>query len=459
MEKSLDYDVVVVGGGPAGSVAAIAAARHGAHVLLVEQYGYLGGMLTAGGVGPQMTYHAGDTQVVRGIAQEIVDRMVEAGMSPGHMTDFVGYASSVTPFDAEGLKVVLEQMALEAGVELLYHTIYTGCEVEDGSVRSLRLFSEGGFFTVRGRVVIDASADADVATDAGVPSCYGRPSDHLAQPMTMNLRVGGVDRDELIAYVQNERDDMLATVPFDELRVIPRSGVQGAYSKIRAARETGELTIDRDQVLCFETNTLGEYIVNMSRVVKESSVDPFGLTRAEVEGRRQAWEIFHFLQRHIPGFEQSHVVSTGPNIGVRESRKIEGAYTLTADDLIGNVMFDDAIAMGGYPIDVHSPDGAATTHRFLKPGSWYSIPYRVTYAPQVKNLLVAGRCVSATHEALAAIRVTPIVQAVAQAVGTAAALAATGNVPVSEVDVDALRSTLVADGAFLKPYPCGEAGA
>ena len=132
MEKTLDYDVVVVGGGPAGSVAAIAAARHGAHVLLVEQYGYLGGMLTAGGVGPQMTYHAGDTQVVRGIAQEIVDRMVEAGMSPGHMTDFVGYASSVTPFDAEGLKVVLEQMALEAGVELLYRLGVLHDDTHDG---------------------------------------------------------------------------------------------------------------------------------------------------------------------------------------------------------------------------------------------------------------------------------------------------------------------------------------
>lgn len=452
MEKVLEYDVVIVGGGPAGSVAAIAAARHGARVLLVEQYGYLGGMLTAGGVGPQMTFHAGETQVVRGIAEEIVERMVKAGMSPGHMRDFVGYASSVTPFDAEGLKVTLEQMALEAGVELLYHTTYTGCTVEDGRITGVKLFSEGGFFTACGRVVIDCSADADVATDAGVPSCYGRESDHLAQPMTMNLRVGGVDRDKVITYVQEHRDDMLATVPFDDLRVIPRSGVQGAYSKIRAARESGELTVDRDQVLCFETNTPGEYIVNMSRVVKECSVDPFGLTRAEVEGRRQAWEIWRFLKHHIPGFENSHIVSTGPNIGVRESRKIQGAYTLTADDLIANTMFPDAIAMGGYPIDVHSPDGAETRHRFLTPGSWYSIPYRVTYAPEVENLLIAGRCVSATHEACAAIRVTPIVQAVAQGVGTAAAMCAAGNTPVSELDVEVLRAALVEDGVFLEEY-------
>lgn len=452
MNNPLEYDVVVVGGGPAGSVAAVAAARRGASVLLIEQNGYLGGMLTAGGVGPMMTFHAGTTQVVRGIAQEIVDRLLKMGASPGHMTDFVGYASSVTPFDAEALKVVLERMALEAGVQLLYHTTYTGCTVEDGNVSCLHLFSEGGAFDVRARVVLDCSADADVANDAGVPSCYGRESDHLAQPMTMNFKVAGVDREMLISYVQDHRDDMLSTIPFDDLRVIPRSGVQGAYSIIRAARESGELTVDRDQVLCFETNTLGEYIVNMSRIVRESSIDPFGLTRAEIEGRRQAWEIFRFLKRHIPGFENSHLVSTGPNIGVRESRKIRGAYTLTADDLIANTMFEDAIAMGGYPIDVHSPDGAATTHRFLKPGSWYSIPYRVLWTPEVKNLLVAGRCVSATHEACAAIRVTPIVEAVAQAAGTAAALCARDGISVGELDCGKLRSMLLEDGAFLEPY-------
>lgn len=451
-----EYDVVVVGGGPAGSVAAIAAARSGATVLLVEQNGYLGGALTAAGVGPQMTYHAGDTQVVRGIPEEIVQRLCALGASPGHMADFVGYASSVTPFNPEGMKYVLESMALDAGVTLLYHTVFVDCEAdscEGGEIASLRLLSKKGFMRVQAKVVVDCSADADVATSAGVPSCYGRESDHLAQPMTMNLRVGNVDRDRLMDFVKSNRSDMLPSIPFDDLQIIKRSGIQGAYSIVKAARGAGELSIDRDMVLCFETNTLGEYIVNMSRIIHRSAIDPIDLTYAEVEGRRQAWEIYAFLKKHIPGFSESHIVSTGPNIGVRESRKIDGVYKLTADDLLSNTMFEDAIAMGGYPIDVHSPDGEETNHRFLKSGSWYSVPYRCLVTREVPNLIVAGRCVSATHEACAAIRVTPIVMAMGQAAGTAAAQAASNGEHANSLDTSALRAQLRADGVFLGEYP------
>lgn len=452
MENILNYDVVVIGGGPAGTVVAIAAAREGAKVLLVEQNGYLGGMLTMAGTGPQMTFHAGKTQVVRGIAEEIVERLQAIGMSPGHMEDFVGYASSVTPFDAEGMKLVLETMAREAGVQLLYHTVYTGCEKEEDEIRSVRLYSKNGFFQVQAKVFIDCSADADLATHAGVSSVYGRESDHLAQPMTMNIKVADVDREEMIAFVKGNRDDMLHTIPFDRLEELPRAGIQGAYSRIQMAKERGEFDIDRDMVLCFETNTSGECILNMSRIIRRSAVDPFDLTEAEVEGRKQAHQIVAFMRKYIPGFEHCRIIQTGPHIGIRESRKIDGKYKLTAEDLLSNRMFPDAIAMGGYPIDVHSPDGAQTNHRYLKPGSWYSIPYGCLVTDQVKNLLVAGRCVSATHEACAAIRVTPIVMAVAQAAGTAAAQSAKDGHPANALDTDKLRQTLRDRGAFLEEY-------
>ena len=450
--KALDYDVVVVGGGPAGAMAAIAAARQGASTLLVEQNGYLGGMLTAGGVGPMMTFHAGETQVVRGIPEELVQRLKALALSPGHMEDFVGYASSITPFDAEGLKYVLETMALEAGVRLLYHTTFVDCIAEGGKITAVRLFSKGGFTVVGAKVFVDCSADADLATAAGVPSTYGREEDHLAQPMTMNIKVGNVDRERMIRFVQENREDMLSTIPFDRLAELPRAGIQGAYSRIRLAKERGEFDVDRDMVLCFETNTPGEIILNMSRVIRKSAVDPFALTDAEVEGRRQARQIVAFMQKNIPGFEKCRILSTGPKIGVRESRKIHGLYKLTAEDLLANTMFPDAVAMGGYPIDIHSPDGAAMQHRHLKKGSWYAVPYRSLVTAEAENLLVAGRCISATHEACAAVRVTPIAMAMGQAAGTAAAQSVATGQPANELDTQALRRTLTENGVFLEEY-------
>ena len=453
--ESLDYDVIVIGGGPAGVVSAIAAARGGAKVLLVERHGFLGGMLTAAGTGPMMSFHAGNTQVVRGIPDEIVQRLVKMDMSPGHLEDFVGFCSSVTPFSSEALKRVMEEMCIEAGVKLLYHTRFIDCKKKDDSITSVRLFAKNGFFEARAKVFIDASADADLSVSAGVGTVYGRESDNNAQAMTLNMLVGGVDREKMMDYVIDNQDDMLETIPFDHLREIPRAGIQGGRSLLERARQEGKITVPNKDMLVFETNTKGQVIVNMTHMYNLNSVDAMGLTEAEIDGRRQAWELFGFLKEYVPGFENAHLIQTGPNIGIRESRKINGVYKLTDKDVATNVMFPDAVAMGGYPIDVHLPraNGSENEIRYtLEEGTWYSVPYRCLVTNEVRNLIVAGRCISTTHRACGATRVTPVLMAIAQGAGSAAAIAAKAGCHVRDIDVEALRTTLKNDGAFLEEY-------
>jgi len=267
----------------------------------------------------------------------------------------------------------------------------------------------------------------------------------------MNCRVYGVDRDKLADYVSTHTEDMYEFTPKD-LKDYPRFGISGAYSLIIKGKDSGDFSVDRDTVLCFETNNKGEFIINMTRITKRSAVDPFDLTEAEIQGRQQAHETVSFLKKYIPGFENCVMMSTGPHIGIRESRKIDGIYKLTGDDLVKNVMFDDAVAMGGYPIDIHSPDGASVCNKFLKENTWYSIPYRCLITKEMRNLIVTGRCLSATHEACAAVRVTPILMAISQGAGTAAALAVSSKSDVAHLDVSQLRETLKNDGVFLEEY-------
>lgn len=451
--KQLNFDVAVIGGGPAGTVAAIASARCGARTILVEQHAYLGGALTACGTGPQMTFHAGERQVVTGIPEEMTAEMVRRGFSTGHVPDGVGFCATTTAFDSEGMKVVWEDMAIESGVTLLYHAVFTGCTVEDGAIKSAQIYTKGGFYELGAKVFIDASADADVANAAGIGSVFGRESDNLAQPMTMNFHVYGVDREKLIDFVASNMDDMFHRTP-KNVRSMRRYDISGAFSKINAAKAAGEFVYNknRDTVLCFETSNDGEYVVNMTRISMKSAVDAFELTEAEILGRKQVQETLHFLQKYIPGFENCRLAYSGPNIGIRESRKINGVYKLTVDDLTGNVMFPDAVVMGGYPIDVHSPDGNNTVHKFLKPGSWYSIPYRSLITNEISNLIVAGRCISATQEACSSTRLTPIVMGLGQAAGTAAAQSIRTGVAANRIDTDELRETLMANGVFLEEY-------
>ncbi|MDQ7820754.1 MAG: FAD-dependent oxidoreductase [Armatimonadota bacterium] len=454
---SVSYDVVVIGGGPAGTVAAVAAARNGANVALIERYGVLGGSLTAALVAPMMGFHAGDLQVVRGIPQEIVDRLVALGASPGHVPDPIDFCYTVTPFDYEGLKRVLLEMVVGSGVDLWLHAVLVDAQAQGGRIRQARVWHKGGTDVLEAAVWVDASGDGDLSAAAGAPFEVGRPQDGRPQPMTLMLVLGGVDWEAVMAHLAGHDEDLQHGQGVHE-RIDPRwlrslrvRGFAGFRGLVAQARERGEWNIPRDRLLVFEGVRPGEAVVNTTRVVDRIAVRGRDLMAAEVEGRAQAIQVVEFLRRRIPGFAGAYLQQTPAQIGVRESRRVLGDYVLTAEDILSGRKFADAVACGGYPIDLHDPASLRLVAKRLPPGDYYSIPYRCLLPRNLDNALTAGRCISATHEAFAAFRVSAIAMAVGQAAGMAAALAAAAGIPPRRVDPAALRRALQEQGAFLPP--------
>ena len=444
------YDVIVCGAGIAGSMAAVAAGRMGAKVLVIEEEGYPGGSMTSMGTGPMMTFHAGEKQTVRGLTAEMIERLKAKNLSPGHIIDSTGYTYTVTPFSAEGMKRELELMMLEAGVQLLYHTVITGVNVKDGMVESLKCFSCGETFEAAGKVYIDATGDADVIHMAGAPYKQGRDSDGKDQPMTMNYKIGGLDTAKIRELMEEIPENFPFLYPKAGIqKLAPRLSFSGFQDIMKKAIADGEITFDRDIVLCFETDRAGETIVNMTRILNENPVDPLSLSRAETEGRRQVWELFDFMKRRIPGFENTHLISSGPRVGIRSSRRLVGLYTLEAEDILEERKFEDGVAAYGYPIDIHSADGTETDSRFLREGGYYTIPYRCLVNGEIPNLMAAGRNISASFEAQASTRTSPCCGALGHAAGAAAALAAKSGVLPTQVDVKELRALLAEQDAVI----------
>lgn len=451
-------DVLVVGGGVSGSIAAIAAGRAGARVLLVEEQGYLGGTLTSMGVGPMMSFHNGlGEQVVGGLADEVIGRLQRRGASPGHIPDTTTYCSTVTPFDSEELKIELETMLEEAGGQVLFHTQLAAVERVADHIASVIVCNKAGLMRLTASVYIDSTGDADLASRAGVEFVMGRKGDGATQPMTMNLKLANVDTNAIRHYAREHPDDFLwehgQETGLARLAQSPRISLSGFLGAWREARARGEVEVPRDQVLFFETATPGVVIVNTSRVQGLDPTDPFQLSAAERLGRRQAAQIYTFLRTRCVGFSRAIRMDTAPKIGVRESRHVKALHELSAEDLLGARAFPDAIAMGGYPIDIHSPQGEKTLTTRMSRAVSYQIPLRSLLVHSPVNLIMVGRCVGATHEASAAIRVTPIAMAIGHAGGALAGLAAAGRVSPAEVPFAALRTRLLEQGARLPAEP------
>ncbi|OUS78388.1 FAD-dependent oxidoreductase [Paenibacillus sp. MY03] len=439
------YDVAVLGGGPAGITAAISAARSGAKTIVIERYGFLGGMSTAAMVYPWMTFHAASgEQVIKGLAQEIVDRLMALGASPGHLRDTIGFTHTLTPYNPEVYKVLACDMLAEAGADILLHTSVIEVETEGDRIGAIKLYGKNGIRDLKAKVYVDATGDGDVAYMAGAPWEKGNDNGKL-QPMTMKFRMRGVDLQAIKQYMKSNPSEFYEKSLISELDRLPLTGIMGFYSKWREAR----LPILRDGLLFFSGPGEDEVLINTSRV---SGLDPTNsedLTKAEIEGRKQVLELEAFLQQNIPGFERASVSAVGTQIGVRETRRMIGQYVLSGQDVLSARKFADVIARSGYPIDIHNPEGKGVTANFIREGGAYDIPYRSIVPLQTANLLLAGRCISTSHEAQATTRLTPSCMAIGQAAGTAAALAAELRCATGDVPIDLLQKLLLAGNAEL----------
>ena len=405
------YDVIVAGGGFAGFAAACAAAREGCRTLLVERNGFLGGAAGDALVLPFMRYSTrGDNRRVNaGLFLEVQKRL---GMEEGSLY-----------FREEELKIALEDLCAEYGVTLLYHTEITGALVENGVLTALDAFCAGRHFKLYAPVYIDATGDANLAGMAGCG--YELGDKGSCQPMTLCFRMANIDMEG-----------------FEKIR----RSINPCYWE---DQKKGLIRNPRENVLLFHTLIPGVLHFNTTRIIHVNPTDPEDLTRAEREGRQQVMEMVAFLKRHFECFAQAQLIMTAARAGVRESRLIHGEYTLTEDDVLSGRHFESGIARSAYKIDIHNPGGTGTVLKNLPEGVYYTIPFETCIPKEKKNLLVAGRCISATHAAQSSFRIMPVCCCIGEGAGIGAALFVKKGVrDLRMVDPGELRAILQKHGAL-----------
>ena len=411
------YDVVIIGGGFAGVAAAIASSREGAKALIIEKGNCFGGAAVNCLVNPFMPFSTNingvETKLAAGIFNEICQRLQERN------------ALKYLSFLEEELKFILNDMVCRAGVDILFHSYIFDVHRDGEYIKSISIATKEGVQEIEADYFVDATGDAQVAYLAKCPTVLGRTADNLCQPMTLCFRIGNVDVDAFMSSL-NE--------------------LQKLYSQ---ARGKNEIDNPRENILVFQTPAENVLHFNTTRVVKLNPVDIEDVTKAEIIGRLQVREIYEFMRKHACGLENSFLMMTASEIGVRESRRIVGDYILTEEDCRSFTKFDDGVAACNYDIDIHNPEGSGTSHYYFPQGEYYTIPYRSLIPKGVRNMLVAGRCISSDHGAQASYRIMPTVCSIGEAAGIAVGLAVKSHTDVRLIDVQELRSTLLRYGAFI----------
>ncbi len=447
--KALRADVVVVGSGAAGLTAALAAARNGAQTVLIEENGFLGGLSTTL---PWLGFHDRDYRlIVKGLPLEFVKRLQAMGAAAPFEYDIK--CGSAFSFEWHWWKCLAMRLCGEAGVRVMMHATAVDTLRDDDRITGVVIHDKSGDRKLFASVVIDCSGDGDVAAMGGAEWSKGRTGDGLVQAPTLVFKLGGVDRDAFVAGCKEPElnyREWLATCPalraktfarLDHMRVIVCGGFASLVEK---ARRAGEFDVPQTRIVGVKLLRPDEFLVVMTRVLGLDPTDSESLSDAYVRVYQQIPSLVRFFKKYVPGFSGADLREIAPMLGVRESRRIAGEYVLTADDLIRGRIFNDAVSMGAYHIDIHRPSGTWVDSHNVRA---YTIPLRSLIARSLDGLMMAGKCLSATHEAVASTRVIPICMGEGQAAGTAAALAVRAGCGVRDVPVGKLQEVLQSQGA------------
>lgn len=430
-----EVDVLVVGAGTSGVAAAVAAARQGAAVMLVEKYGFPGGTAVAA---PVATFQEGPKvqgePVIRGIYGEVKNRLARYNSIHGECAGYEfgsagldqnGPRAKTGVFEPAMLQLVFLDMCEEAGVKLLLHSYLVDALLADGTIQHAVIVNKGGLSAVAAKQFIDATADGDLAIAAGAQAEIGRPTDGATQPPSLVFELANVD------FERFDTADLKALWPLFTTEVpdvlVPRGRFM--FQRLRAQ---GRLRFGA-----------------MTHVPYVNAADPADRTHIEVTGRRQAKSVMEFFRRHMPGCEQCFIAVLGVEAGIRETRHILADYVMTREDVLGARKFQDCVGCSTSFIDIHDPDGHGIRHEYLPRDDWFEIPYRALVTQGAKNLFTVGRAISCTHEALGALRTMPTGIMFGEAAGVAAALCARADIEAREVDVAQVQRALVEAGAFV----------
>jgi hypothetical protein len=426
-----EYEVVVLGGGPAGIAAAVAASRAGRRTLLIERYGFLGGMGTAAGVTNFCGLHAnvyGEAhRVVQGVASDLLARIDRlGGLNAPHLILGKIFAQA---YDTAAYKIAADDLLAAYKVDILFHALGAGVVMDDSRINALMVETKAGRQAVRAGIFIDCSGDGDLAAWAGVPFEVGDNAGSMLFP-SMMFRLNGIDPEKA----------------GDAWRTIP--------ALMEKAQASGTHRFPRKGAIVRPQKSGIEWRVNFTQLAREdgsavNGLEPDQMTRGEIEGRRQAVQAFEFL-RTVPGFEKSYIVDLPPQLGIRETRRVVGGYMLSGEDVLGCASFEDSIGVNGWPMEQHvAGDVIFKFPPIPESRGFNELPYRMLVPRDVDNLLMAGRCASMTHEGQSAARVSGACFAMGEAVGAAADLALSGNTIPRDIAVEKLQQTLKQQGAFI----------